>query len=343
MACAVVIRGRFPTNSEKVLNRTQRLVGYCGMSEDYCSNCWANSIEWQVHFSTHLSWGSSIKNAFEYAMISRPMCFRTDGSCMRLAGDPYLTLVPIVYRKLKDACSQIETENFTVQAGIQTQRCSEGGVNIGWINSGDWIMFNNVDFGCAPAEFQARVASRTSGGDIEIRLDGVDGPLLGTCPVDCTGGWQSWTTQTCAVSAAGGVHDLYFVFSGGTGYLFNVNWVSFFEEPVLDACSYQIEAENYTDQAGIQTEPCSEGGEYRLGLIMVIGSQSVMWTLGVQINSKRGLLRKPVGVISRFDWMVLMARSSEHVLFTAPAAGRTGPRKLAQSVLPVGCMICHLV
>jgi hypothetical protein len=73
-------------------------VGYCGMAEYYCSSCWVNSIDWQNTFFSRLSIGNTIEDAFDAAMAARPMCFRTDGSCMRLAGDPDLTLVPIVYR-----------------------------------------------------------------------------------------------------------------------------------------------------------------------------------------------------------------------------------------------------
>ncbi|MGN9766411.1 carbohydrate-binding protein [Micromonospora sp. SD12] len=51
---------------------------------------------------------------------------------------------------------------------------------------------------------RARVASGAAGGRIEVRLDSVTGPLAGTC----AGGWQTWTTSTCAVSGASGTCDL---------------------------------------------------------------------------------------------------------------------------------------
>ena len=43
--------------------------------------------------------------------------------------------------------------------------------------------------------FKARVASATSGGNIEIHLDSTNGTLVGTCAVTGTGGWQTWVTQ----------------------------------------------------------------------------------------------------------------------------------------------------
>jgi hypothetical protein len=71
------------------------------------------------------------------------------------------------------------------------------------------------------------VASATSGGTIELRLDSATGTLVGSCAVSGTGGWQTWTTKTCAVSGATGTHDLYLRFTGGSGFLFNLNWWKF--------------------------------------------------------------------------------------------------------------------
>ena len=112
----------------------------------------------------------------------------------------------------------------TTQSGIQTQSCGEGGQNIGYIENGDYAVYNNIDFEGGAASFQARVASATSGGNIEIRLGGVAGTLVGTCAIAGTGGWQTWTTSTCGVGGVSGTHNVYLKFTGGSGYLFNVNW-----------------------------------------------------------------------------------------------------------------------
>jgi hypothetical protein len=126
-----------------------------------------------------------------------------------------------------DAFSQIEAEDYSSMSGVQKETCTEGGQNIGWIENGDYIVFNNVNFGTGALSFNARVASATSGGSIEVRLDGIAGSLVGTCTVTGTGGFQTWTTKSCAISGAIGVHNLYLKFTGGTGYLFNMNWLKF--------------------------------------------------------------------------------------------------------------------
>ncbi len=127
----------------------------------------------------------------------------------------------------KSAFSEIEAESFYTQSGIQTESCSEGGEDIGYIENGDYAVYHLVDFENGALGFQVRTASGGSGGAIEIRLDSLNGPLAGTCPIDITGGWQTWATTTCNINKITGIHDLYLKFSGDAGYLFNVNWFQF--------------------------------------------------------------------------------------------------------------------
>ncbi len=127
----------------------------------------------------------------------------------------------------RSAFTQIEAESYNDQSGIQTETCTEGGENVGYIENGDYAVYNNIDFGNGAESFKARAASATSGGNIEIRLDSVTGPVVGTCSVTGTGDWQTWTDATCSVSGVSGKHDLYLKFTGGSGYLFNLNWWKF--------------------------------------------------------------------------------------------------------------------
>jgi arabinoxylan arabinofuranohydrolase len=120
-----------------------------------------------------------------------------------------------------------EAETIAWGAGVETERSSEGGMNVGWIENGDWIKVKGVAFGSRATSFTARVASAGSGGAIELRLDSLTGTVVGTCNVPVTGGWQAWTSVSCSVNGATGTHDLYVKFTGGGGYLFNVNWWQF--------------------------------------------------------------------------------------------------------------------
>ncbi|MDP4269603.1 MAG: carbohydrate-binding protein [Bacteroidota bacterium] len=123
-----------------------------------------------------------------------------------------------------------EVEDYNDQSGIQSEDCNDidGGKNIGYIENGDWVRINALDFDKGISKFEARVSSASSGGYIEIRLNSPSGTLIGKCPVTNTGGWQTWVTKTCVIENIKGIYDIYLVFTGGGGYLFNMNWWKFY-------------------------------------------------------------------------------------------------------------------
>jgi len=122
-----------------------------------------------------------------------------------------------------DPYVRTEAETINWSSGVKTEPCSEGGLNVCNIENGDYIRVKGVDFGKGAAAFEARVASGSEGGKIEIRLGSPTGKLVGTCVVSGTGDWQQWETVNCTVDGAAEVHDLYLIFTGGDGKLFNFN------------------------------------------------------------------------------------------------------------------------
>jgi len=122
---------------------------------------------------------------------------------------------------------QVEGETIAFSSGLKTEVSSAGGIDVTKIDNGDYIKVKNVNFGSGATSFDARVASSTSGGSIELHLDSQTGTLLGTCAISGTGGAQMWTTKTCPVTGAMGVHDLFFKFTGGSGNLFSFDWWQF--------------------------------------------------------------------------------------------------------------------
>jgi hypothetical protein len=120
-----------------------------------------------------------------------------------------------------------EGETSAWSSGVETEAAGEGGRNVANIENGDYVKVKGVAFGTGATSFTARVASATSGGRIEVRLGSPTGTLAGTCTVPGTGGWQAWTSVSCGVSGVSGTQDLYLRFTGGSGFLFNVNWWQF--------------------------------------------------------------------------------------------------------------------
>jgi arabinoxylan arabinofuranohydrolase len=116
----------------------------------------------------------------------------------------------------------VEAETIAWEQGVETTKDKLAGVYVTDINNGDYIKVRSVDFGKGATTFEANIAS-ASGGKIEIHLDSPGGNLIGTCDVKNTGGLLSWETSSCKVNKTKGIHDVYFVFKGGEGDLFNFN------------------------------------------------------------------------------------------------------------------------
>ncbi len=157
--------------------------------------------------------------------------------------------------QIKNLNPYVRTEAETIgwQGGIETEAAQSPGsmvssvnLNVGYINDEDWIGVGNVDFGSTGAtSFLANVASPNEG-QIEIRLGSVTGPVAGTLDVNPTGGWQTWAVEETSINRITGVHDVYFVFKGPDGYLFNIDYWQFSsdtnEEPEAPAAPANLSA-----------------------------------------------------------------------------------------------------
>lgn len=152
------------------------------------------------------------------------MAFAADGSIPKLpfwdakGVDQVGTLNPYI---------QTEAETIAWSKGLKTETCSEGGMDVTNIDKDEFIKVAGVDFAGGATSLDVRVASTGNGGNIEVRLDSQTGTLVGTCTVTGTGGAQTWATKTCTINGASGLHDLFFVFTGGSTSLFNFNWWKF--------------------------------------------------------------------------------------------------------------------
>jgi len=124
---------------------------------------------------------------------------------------------------------RVEGETIAWTGGVEIEDSGEGGRAVAQIENNDYIKVKAVDFRTGATTFEATVASAGSGGSIELHLDSQSGALLGTCAVEPTGGWQTWETVSCEVevSVATDVHDLFLVFKGGSGSLFNLDFWQF--------------------------------------------------------------------------------------------------------------------
>lgn len=101
---------------------------------------------------------------------------------------------------------------------------------------GRYFMFKSMDFGTdvlSGVTFSAATAAGGADADgyytqqIEIRIDAVDGPVIGGFTQKNTGGWQNWTNQAgFIIDKISGVHDVYFCYLNNSGNIDTVTFVS---------------------------------------------------------------------------------------------------------------------
>jgi arabinoxylan arabinofuranohydrolase len=136
------------------------------------------------------------------------------------------------------------------------------------LHNGDWIAVAQADFEEGAASFGARIRGN-AGGAIELRLDALDGELIGTLEVPAN---TDWIELEAAVSGAAGVRDLFMVFTGDDGAaLFDFDRWNFSKDG--------INLQEETDTAPAQTEtPASGeagGSGISLSSLMIIGGIAI--------------------------------------------------------------------
>ncbi|OCX52053.1 carbohydrate-binding protein [Mucilaginibacter sp. PPCGB 2223] len=122
---------------------------------------------------------------------------------------------------------KVEAETIAWSEGVKTAQDAATGVYVTRINNGGYIKVRSVDFGRGAVSYEARIATALNGGKINLHIDTPTGPLIGTLNVASTGNDAVWAIQTCNVTGIKGIHDLFFVFEGGDGDLFNFDWWKF--------------------------------------------------------------------------------------------------------------------
>lgn len=161
---------------------------------------------------------------FNRRVCVEPVYFNPDGSIDEVemttqgVGKPLSALQPLDAWRACLLSGQVRNQQLGPFApgGTVTEHLS-------WIHSGDWAAYKFIDFGAGVTRFIARAGSLFEGGEIELRLDSPDGPMIGLCSVPRTGGWQLWREVSCTVRGAQGVRALYLVFRGKEGRLFDLS------------------------------------------------------------------------------------------------------------------------
>ncbi len=105
---------------------------------------------------------------------------------------------------------------------VDIEPCSEGGYNLGWTKTGEWLEYTVNVTASKTYTLESRVAAIASGRRFHIEVDGQN--VSGQINVPNTGGWQNWQTVTTTVSLSAGVQIMRVVMDSDD---FNLNHMIF--------------------------------------------------------------------------------------------------------------------
>ncbi|MBN1412137.1 MAG: family 16 glycosylhydrolase [Spirochaetales bacterium] len=160
---------------------------------------------------------SGLKPETSYSFRIRAKDF--NGNYSGFSEGTFTTTKLIVY----EVNQQIESELYSAMSGVQTEETTDtgGGINVGWIDKGDWIEYVIHVPKAGKYQIDFRVAASSASGEAQI-LD-EKGKVLSSTDLPVTGGWQNWETITTEPFPLPKGNVVLRVFAAKGG--FNLNWM----------------------------------------------------------------------------------------------------------------------
>ena len=139
-------------------------------------------------------------------------------SSFNITVNPSLPITPL----------KIEAENYITMSGIQTEGTADagGGLNVGWIQNGDWMDYSYTAATAGIYTVNLRVAVPYNGAQLQIKNS--SGVVLQTVSLPTTGGYQLWQTVSTTVTLPAGVQTIRIQSSASEGW--NFNWLEIVKE-----------------------------------------------------------------------------------------------------------------
>jgi endoglucanase len=157
----------------------------------------------------------------------------------------------------------IQAEHYDAMHEVSTETTADlgDGINVGYIDDGDWMDYNVNVPSDGTYTFKFRVAA--SYGEGQIQIKNTSGIVIGQTDVPITGGWQNWTTIFATANLTAGSQVIRVHANRGT---FNFNWF----EAILNTTTTlagttlpgKVEAENFDNMHNVITEAAfdTDGG-----------------------------------------------------------------------------------
>jgi hypothetical protein len=149
-------------------------------------------------------------SAYAFSSNNQPTITKLDGSLYTVQRDALSSGDKAIAAAMYPSAgfsTTIEAENYISMSGIFTEPCSEGGLNVGSFDAGDWTAYSvNI-----PSQGRYRVTYRVASPFTgkSLRLERANGTVnLGTIGIPNTGGWQNWTSVSHDVDLPAGAYSI---------------------------------------------------------------------------------------------------------------------------------------
>ncbi len=111
---------------------------------------------------------------------------------------------------------RIEAENYSAKSANRIENNIQliETFGMGYIVHGDWLRYDNVDFGSGVNQLQVRYGSAGAGGNLRIRTEGPDGPVHASINLPPTGDWFVPAEKTTRIQELSGVQTIWITFDG---------------------------------------------------------------------------------------------------------------------------------
>lgn len=154
----------------------------------------------------------------------------------------------------------IQAESWCQMSGVKTETTSDagGGLNVGYIDGGDWMTYSVNIPTTGTYKVSYRVAAQAGGGQLQLEKAG-GSPVYSNINVPATGGWQNWQTISHNVVLPAG--EQLIALSAITGG-FNINWLKVESTGGDNSGTViaTIQAEDHSQQSGTQQETTTDAG-----------------------------------------------------------------------------------
>ena len=117
-----------------------------------------------------------------------------------------------------------EGGQYRLKEGVDIEKCSAGGYNVGWTHIGDWMAYTVTVSKSAMYQVSFYIASSYDSGKLHLKCDDAD--ITGIISIPNTVGFQNWEVVKKTVKLDAGQHVLKLVVDGD---YFNIDKMVFEE------------------------------------------------------------------------------------------------------------------